>query len=362
MNSLFKNFIIWLLRKEAAAVVKKYKPKIVLITGSIGKTSTKDAIFAVLSQFAHVRKSEKSYNSEFGIPLSILGLESGWRNPLLWIGNLFKGLMLILSKQKSYPEWLVLEVGARKPGDIEASAGWITADCVVVTAIGSTPPHIEFYDSLQQLVAEKATLIKKLRKNGTLILNADDPLSYDMHTLTDSNVMTFGDTSGATIHSSHLAVHYSKESGVPDGTSFKVKVGNASIPVSMRWVFGANHMYAALAALAVAQSQKFDLITAAKALEAYEVPNGRMRLIDGVRGTFIIDDTYNASPQATESAIETLGNMKTSGRKIAVLGDMLELGKFTEDAHRRAGEKVAQCICRPTWHEEIRYASCVQCF
>jgi UDP-N-acetylmuramoyl-tripeptide--D-alanyl-D-alanine ligase len=341
MNNLFKNAILWLIRKEAAAVLKKYKPKVVLITGSIGKTSTKDAVFAVLSQFAHVRKSEKSYNSDFGIPLSILGLESGWRNPLLWAGNLLKGLKLVLMKEKEYPEWLVLEVGARKPGDIQSAAGWVKADVVVMTAIGSTPPHIEFYESLQHLVEEKATLIQDLRKTGTFVVNADDPLAYDMRAKTDCPVISFGETTTANIQASHLAINYSKASDVPAGISFKVKIGSASIPVHMRWIFGKNHMYAAIAALAVAQSQGFDLIKAAKALEAYEVPNARMRLIDGVRGTFIIDDTYNASPQAMESAIETLGNVRATGRKIAVLGDMLELGKFTEDAHRRAGEKVA---------------------
>ncbi len=341
MNSIFKNSILWLLRKEAVFVLKKYKPKVILITGSIGKTSTKDAVFAVLSQFAHVRKSEKSYNSDFGIPLSILGLESGWRNPLLWITNLFVGLKLVLFKEKQYPEWLVLEVGARKPNDIQSAAGWVKADVVVMTAIGSTPPHIEFYDSLQSLVDEKATLLKDLRKDGTFIVNADDPLAYDIHTRTDRNIISFGDSAGANIQSSHLATHYNKDTGVPDGISFKVKIGNAFIPVNMHWVFGINHMYAALAAITVAQSQNLDLIKAVKALEAYEVPNGRMRLISGINGSFIIDDSYNASPQAMETAIETLGQMKTIGRKIAVLGDMLELGKFTENSHRMAGKKVA---------------------
>lgn len=341
MISFLKKIILSFLRYEARAVLKKYKPKVVLITGSIGKTSTKDAVFAVLSQFGHVRKSEKSYNSDFGIPLSILGLQSGWHSPSRWLSNLFHGIALLVKKSKTYPEWLVLEVGARKPGDILDSAGFVKADCVIITAIGSTPPHIEFYDSLQQLVGEKASLIKTLRKNGVLILNADDPLTFDMKSQTDHRVVSFGESDGADIRSSHLATHYTKETGVPEGLSFKANVGNASIPVHMRWVFGKNHMYAAIAALAVAHSQKLDLLTAAKALEAYEVPNGRMRLVDGIRGSFIIDDTYNASPQALEAAIATLGSMQTSGRRIAVVGDMLELGKFTEDAPRRAGMKIA---------------------
>lgn len=337
-----KKCVIWLLRTEAQAVLRKYKPKIVLITGSIGKTSTKDAVFAVLSQFAHVRKSEKSYNSDIGIPLSILGLESGWRNPVKWLTNIFEGLVLIFKKNAQYPEWLVLEVGSRGSGDILASAGWLKADCVILTAIGTTPPHIEFYKSLQDLVDEKSSLLKTLKKDGILVVNADDPVVFDVHTRTTAKTISFGDTESATVHSSHFAIHYNKESGMPDGLSFKIKIGGSTMPIHLNWVFGKNHMYAALAALAIAESQHFDLIKAAHALVAYDVPNGRMRLVDGVKGTFIIDDTYNASPAAMEAAIETLGLMKVSGRKIAVLGDMLELGKFTEDAHRRAGTLVAE--------------------
>jgi UDP-N-acetylmuramoyl-tripeptide--D-alanyl-D-alanine ligase len=155
MIQFFKSIVVRILRAEAKAVIHRYKPKIILVTGSIGKTSTKDAVFAVLSKFYHVRKSEKSYNSEIGIPLSILGLETGWQNPFIWIKNFFSGALLLVRKNKAYPEWLVLEVGTRKPGDIKMSVGWLKADIVILTAIGTTPPHIEFYKSLQHLVEEK---------------------------------------------------------------------------------------------------------------------------------------------------------------------------------------------------------------
>src|SRR3990167_6696957 len=110
MKTTFKKVIAYILRIESQFVLWKYKPRIIAITGSVGKTSTKDAVYAVLSKIAHIRKSEKSFNSEIGLPLTILGCPNGWNNPVIWIANVFKGLWLFLWPHK-YPEWLVLEVG-----------------------------------------------------------------------------------------------------------------------------------------------------------------------------------------------------------------------------------------------------------
>src|SRR3990172_13183455 len=118
MKEILKKILISILRWEARLVLKKYKPKIVAITGSVGKTSTKDAVYASLSKFFFVRKSEKSFNSEIGLPLTILGVSNGWDNPLIWLKNIIAGLELITTREK-YPEWLILEIGADKPGDIK---------------------------------------------------------------------------------------------------------------------------------------------------------------------------------------------------------------------------------------------------
>src|SRR5579863_1665420 len=114
MKKLFKKTVTYILRIESKLVLRKYKPKVIAITGSVGKTSTKDAVYAVLSKVAHVRKSEKSYNSEIGLPLTILGIPNGWNNPFVWLQNIFQSLWLLVSTHK-YPEWLVLEVGVGKP-------------------------------------------------------------------------------------------------------------------------------------------------------------------------------------------------------------------------------------------------------
>ena len=121
IKTIFKKAIIKVLTIEARIALRRYEPHIVAITGSVGKTSTKDAVFTVLSETFSVRKSEKSFNGDIGVPLTILGLPNAWNNPLKWIGNIVKGAALVMFEH-DYPEWLVLEIGADRPGDIESIA------------------------------------------------------------------------------------------------------------------------------------------------------------------------------------------------------------------------------------------------
>ncbi|MGH7249482.1 MAG: glutamate ligase domain-containing protein, partial [Minisyncoccia bacterium] len=130
----------------------------------------------------------------------------------------------------------------------------------------------------------------------------------------------------------------------PAGIIFRVDIEGSSFPVVIEGVFGKNHTYAALSALAVAHSFKFNILEAVNAVKNHEVPPGRMRLLHGTSDSLIIDDTYNSSPFACEAALKTLGEIKHKnehGRKIAILGDMLELGKHTYEAHKNIG-KVAK--------------------
>jgi UDP-N-acetylmuramoyl-tripeptide--D-alanyl-D-alanine ligase len=110
MKTIFRKIIVYILQIESRLVLSKYKPKVVAITGSVGKTSTKDAVYAVVSKIAYVRKSEKSFNSEIGLPLTILGVPNAWSNPFSWFINIIKGLWLFIWPHK-YPKWLILEVG-----------------------------------------------------------------------------------------------------------------------------------------------------------------------------------------------------------------------------------------------------------
>ncbi|MFZ2072319.1 MAG: Mur ligase family protein [Minisyncoccia bacterium] len=336
IKTTFKKTISYILKKESQLVLWKYKPKVVAITGSVGKTSTKDAVYAVISSVSYVRKSEKSYNSEIGLPLTILGCPNGWNDPYVWLKNILKGLWLFIWPHK-YPKWLILEVGIGKPGDMKQTASWLKSDVVIITAIGETPVHIEFFNSRNHLIKEKSGLIKTLKKDGILILNSDDEAVLDMKTKTKNRVVTYGFKEGADVLGSEDTIFYSDE-GMPKGIIFRIDQGGSSLPVIIDGVFGRNHIYASLAALAVSFGLKLNMINAVNSLRRYEVPPGRMCLLAGINDSVIIDDTYNSSPFACASALKTLGEIKLKGRKIAVLGDMLELGKHTEEAHKNIGQ------------------------
>lgn len=339
MKNLFKKIIIYILKLESKLVLWKYKPKIVAITGSVGKTSTKDAIYAVISGFAYVRKSEKSYNSEIGLPLTILGCPNGWNNPYTWFKNILKGFWLFVWPHK-YPRWLVLEVGISKPGDMKKTASWLKTDAVIITTIGETPVHIEFFDSRQQLVEEKSKLIKTLKKGGLLVLNADDDSVLEMKSKSKNRTITYGFKEGADVVASSDNIFY--ENSEPKGIIFRVDHEGSSLPVTIEGVFGRNHVYASLASLAFCCGEKLNMLNAVSMLKNYDIPPGRMRLLKGINASLIIDDTYNSSPFACEFGLKTLGEIKNNGRKIAVLGDMLELGKHTEEAHFNIGKIAKQ--------------------
>lgn len=344
MKQALRTAITHILQWQAQAVLARYQPKIVAVTGNVGKTSAKDAIYTVLSQFAHVRRSEKSFNSEIGIPLTVLGLANAWNDPFAWMKNIIKGFFLIVWKH-DYPEWLVLEVGADRPGDIRRAAKWLKTDIVVFTRFGEVPVHVEFFKTPEDLFVEKSMLIRSLKKDGTMILNADDPRIILLKDTAKHKVVTFGFSEGASLHASNDAIMYHQsETGreVPAGITFRIDFDGTSLPVSLDGAFGKNHVYSALVALAVAHDRNLSMITAAESLKAHQIARGRMCVLEGVKDTTIIDDTYNASPLAVETALGMLANIKTKGKRIAGLGDMLDLGRYAHDAHKQVGAVAAK--------------------
>lgn len=339
MKTYFKTIISSVLQFESKLILKKYNPKIIAVTGSVGKTSTKDTIYSVMATTYHVRKSEKSFNSDIGIPLTILGCQNAWSNPLMWIKNITHGAMLILFKH-TYPEWLILEVGADRPGDIRKISKWLKPDVVVLTKFAKTPVHIEYFRNRDDIIREKRYLVEALKHSGTLIVNGDDEDCMAMKESSKNNSIIYGTDKVSDLVASNVEIHYS-ENNKPDGMIFRVDYKNDSVPVTMKDSLGMQNIYSGLAALAVGLSQKVNLATAGVALSTHDTPKGRMRIIPGIKNTILIDDTYNSSPVALASALMTLKEIKTNGRKIAVLGDMMELGKHSADEHYKAGGVLA---------------------
>lgn len=346
MTNIFKKIIKSIIVWEAKVVIKKYNPKIVVVTGSVGKTSTKEAIFTVLSKHKTVRKSEKSFSSGIGLPLAVLGLSNAGNDPFLWIENILQGLYLITKKQENYPQVLVLEIGVRKPGDIKKNIlSWLKTDILIVTRFPEKPVHVEFFDNADKLIEEKSLLIKTLKKNGLLILNQDDEKVYALHDKSKERAVSFGQDENSTYRI--LYPDYSREQingvEVPSGINFRIQYKGHVFPVVLSNVLGLHNVVQSTAALACANELGIDLLESIKNISDYRTPPGRLSLIEGERGSLIIDDTYNSSPVAAHEAIEILKEFK-GGRKIAILGDMLELGKFTEEEHLRLGEKVGEVV------------------
>ncbi len=339
MYDVLKKAVIAVLTWEARAVLMRYKPRIIAITGSVGKTSTKDAIFAALSDEIYVRKSDKSFNSEIGVPLTILGCENGWRDPAVWVRNICYGLSLILWK-RSFPQWLVIEVGADRPGDIRTTARWLRPDIAVLTGVSDVPVHVEFFDSPEALAREKRALAEHIRPGGKIILNGDDARTRAVQTDFRGASLMYGFEP----HNDFLArdADMSYEGELVTGMRFRLERAGASIPVAVRGAIGRPRVYAALAALAVAEAVGVDLVAAARGLAHWSPPPGRLRVLKGLKDTLIIDDTYNSSPVAALAALDALAHIRAKGRKIALLGDMLELGKFSAEAHRKIGARAAE--------------------
>jgi len=339
MKSLLKKFITSILIQEAIWLLKKYNPKIIVVTGSVGKTSTKDAIYAVLVKSVKVRKSEKSFNSDIGIPLTILGCQNAWSDPLAWLQNIWRGFQPLI-KKVSYPDWLVLEVGADRPGDIEKISRWLKPDVTVLTKFAKTPVHIEFFKNRQEVIKEKGFMVESLKREGVLVLNSDDEDAFSFKQKTNSKVLAYGLLPEAEIKASYIEDYY--DQGKLRGLQFKVDNGGNCVPVIIRDVVGNQAVYSALGAITVGLALNLNLIQIAEGLSDYVSPRGRMKLISGIKNSTIIDDTYNSSPVALQSALETLAKVKTTGRHFAVLGDMLELGKHSVTEHKEAGVLAAK--------------------
>lgn len=340
MKNIFKSVIVSILTFEAKLLLRRTKPKIIAITGSVGKTSTKDAVYHVLRKKISARKSEKSYNSEIGVPLSVLGLDNAWQNPFLWLKNIIDGMLHALLTRK-YPEVLVLEMGVDRPGDMKKLTEWIKPDIVILTALPEVPVHVEFFSSPEEVISEKLELVNSLKDDGILIYNNDDQRVREVAQSIRQKAIGYARYSETDYVAKGDEINYAH--GVPTGQKFTILKNHQEVNCEVKETIGVSSIYNFAAAMAVAECFSVTMQEAAEWLKDFDSPPGRMRLIPGIKDTLIIDDTYNSSPTALNSALSTLKETKGFRRKIAVLGDMLELGKFSVEAHRSSGVQVAEC-------------------
>jgi len=339
MKSILRSIVVSILTAEARLLIRRHKPIIIAITGSVGKTSTKDAIYCAIKDNLRARKSQKSFNSEIGVPLTILGLPTGWDSPTRWIWNLFDGAFTVLFT-RSYPKVLVLETGVDTPGDMSKLVSWLKPHIVVLTRLPDVPVHVEQFSSPAAVIEEKMKLVHGMQADGTLIYNHDDEIIKEQLAEVRHKSLGYGRYLPTDFKVEKDQIQYKDD--VPSGITFSVTHGAENSAVTLAGVVGTQHALGCAAAMAVAQVLEISGADAAKGLQTLNSPPGRLRVIPGLKGTVLIDDTYNSSPIALEHALETLSEIKYAKRRIAVLGDMLELGKYSSDEHRRLGKRVGE--------------------
>ena len=275
---------------------------VVAVTGSVGKTTVKDMMAHLLGAKYRTLKTEGNLNNQWGLPLTLLRLTPAH-------------------------EAAVVELGINHPGEMEWLSEVARPDVAVVTAIGEA--HLGFFRNRKHLAEEKMKAASGLRRGGVKLLNADDALLKER----GANVMTFGLKLGQ-VKAKNLR---------PDGLGTEFLLESAGARVSTRLeMMGTHNVLNSLAAVSGGLTMGISLKALADRLRSF-VPQAPMRMeIRNMRGVLFINDAYNASPTSMEAAIVTFEELKGSLRKIAVLGDMLELGSFSEATHQRIVRRVLE--------------------
>lgn len=280
---------------------------VIAVTGSNGKTTTRELISAVFSQKFPTLTTAGNFNNEIGLPLT-----------LLRIGR--------------QHQWAVVELGMNHPGEIRALARICRPDIGVITNVA--PAHLEGVGCLDGVAKAKGELIPEINHDGAAILNADDARVAALAQQTTVDVLLYGTSEQANVRARDIK---------RDGTDqiFTLEIGDTSTTIRLQSP-GAFMVGNALAAAAVATSAGIDLGTIKKGIEMFRPVGGRMNIFQSVSGVNIIDDTYNANPGSMQHAIRTLVSLKGNGRAFAALGDMFELGDQATDLHREIGELAAK--------------------
>lgn len=294
------------LQRLAAYWRQKHQVSVVGITGSVGKSSTKELVASVLSTRFRILKSEGNLNTEIGLPLALLGLDSSIQQ-------------------------MVLEMGMYGPGEIKQLCQIAGPQVGVVTNIGHS--HLERLGSLEAIAQAKAELVEALPEEGTAVLNGDDPLVRAMAPRCRGRVLLYGLDAALDLWAED------PESRGLAGMSFILRHGHARVPLQVR-LLGKHSLHTALAAAAVGLVQGLTWEEIAAGLQ--QAREFRLLPTPGLRGSLIIDDTYNASPASTLAALDLLAEVP--GRKIAILGDMRELGPYEVEGHLRVGKRAAQIV------------------
>lgn len=327
--------------------IQRDKPTVVAIAGSVGKSSARNALTLGLKgrlSPEDVRSSKKNFNNELGIPLSVFDQEMPGRNPIKWFKLLWEAYLHASGFKKLRARYLILEMAADHPGDLDYLISIAPPQVAIITAMGAE--HTEHFHTVEAAVEEERKILKALPELGEAVLNADDPLVWESRNLIKSEFVSYGKGQENVVSIRSAQVFYDPQ--YPEGAGLELELmvlRNRLYNFKLKGVFGETHAYAISAAIAFCISMDHMSAPAIDYIKNhYAGMPGRTRLIPGIKQTMLLDDSYNAQPQAMQAALRDLASfpVPVGGRRIAALGDMLELGDLSEAEHQRIGRQVAE--------------------
>ena len=332
-----KKILIKILKTLSKLVIQKYRPEVIAITGSVGKTSSKEAIAQILDNKFNVRKTASNYNNEIGVPLTILGIQkSPGKSIWGWFLVFIKALVLLIIPAK-YPDKLILEFGADHKGDIEYLVEFIPVYIGVLTRVSRV--HIQYFKTLGSVFNEKKKIFSNINPKGWAIINNDDDLVKTLKKELTCKTVSYGIKNESDVQATDLQI-MSRDGII--GMNFKLKYQGNVVPAFLPNTLGFAQVYAFLSGVSVALQYGFNLVEVSTFAREYVSPKGRTNLIKAIKNSYIIDDSYNSSPEAAKMSLDLLSSMRSLilGKRIAVLSDMLELGRESVPAHKEIGEYV----------------------
>lgn len=304
--------------------IRRNHYRIVAITGSAGKTSTKKAVILVLkSKYSVLAHEDEGYNTELGMPLTLLEKKTPQRK----VGWVFlAGLSLFYALKKRPYRYCVLEMAADKPGDISKLTDFVRPNVSVVTNV--FPVHLLNFKTVENIAHEKSKILDPLGEGDSAILNADDPRVAEMKVSRSATKTFFGKKNAEiSILGQEIEGTSSINRFLIDGTELRIRVN--AVGEQLLYIFGA--------AAAVGIAENIPLAQIEEALNKFQPVPGRFTLIPGLKESLIIDDSYNANPASTKVALDSLKKFPSS-RKIALLGNMNELGEQEAKGHQEVAE------------------------
>jgi len=345
MKRKFIQYILWFLAK---LILWRYQPMVIAVVGSTGKSSTKEAIYYALKNDFQVERSTSNLNTEIGLPLTIIHGYDAKKNVFLWLANIFHTLGLIILKSKNYPKIWVLEMSEDQPNLVSYLARLCRPKIGVIPWIGEIPVHVEFHQSAKALQEEIQNLVSFLPQDGTAILNYDNPLSLEAKEKTKAKVITYGFNNGAEVKISDYSLIMDKDLS-KIGMALRLEYQGSYVPIKLTGIFGQAQAYALAAGAAVGLALGLHLVAIAQSLENYKLLKARTTLLQGIKNTWIFDDSYNSNPDALRVTLEIYHDLVSTIRKeniydlkrrVLALGDMRELGKYSDEAHQQAASQI----------------------